>query len=99
MEKKMRFVTDNPKSNIERLLNYAHGKDGEVYIYDEEGNEVRLAEYVSRHCEIGYSADEIIDDPCMDCLECVAGTLNQIAIQAAELRNKLKKYESKDNAD
>ena len=91
----MKFVTDNPKTNVERLLNYAHGKNDEVYIYDEEGDEVRLAEYVSKHCEMGYSADEIMDNPCMDCFECVAGTLNQVAILAAELRAKLARYEER----
>lgn len=40
MEKKIKkVVTDNPKDNIEALLNFAHDKDGDVKLAYADGEE------------------------------------------------------------
>lgn len=76
--------------NVEHLLNFAHAKNGEVYIYNEDGNEERLASYVAALCTSRLSADDILNGDCFECdFACSAGVLNFCAIQAAELREKL----------
>lgn len=76
--------------NVEHLLNFAHAKNGEVYIYNEDGNEERLASYVAALCTSKLSADDILNGDCFECdFACSAGVLNFCAIQAAELREKL----------
>lgn len=76
--------------NLEHLLNFAHAKNGEVYIYNEDGNEERLASYVAALCTSKLSADDILNGDCFECdFACAAGVLNFCAIQAAELREKL----------
>lgn len=76
--------------NVEHLLNFAHAKNGEVYIYNEDGNEDRLASYVAALCTSKLSADDILNGDCFECdFACAAGVLNFCAIQAAELREKL----------
>lgn len=76
--------------NLEHLLNFAHVKNGEVYIYNEDGNEDRLASYVAALCTSKLSADDILNGDCFECdFPCAAGVLNFCAIQAAELREKL----------
>lgn len=80
--------------NVEHLLNYAHDKNGEAYIYNEDGNEERLASYVAALCTSKLSADDILDGDCFECdFPCAAGVLNFCAIQAAELRGKLIRQE------
>lgn len=76
--------------NVEHLLNFAHAKNCEVYIYNEDGNEERLASYVAALCTSKLSADDILNGDCFECdFACSAGVLNFCAIQAAELREKL----------
>lgn len=76
--------------NVEHLLNFAHAKNGEVYIYNEDGNEERLASYVAALCTSKLSADDILNGDCFECdFACAAGVLNFCAIQAAELREKI----------
>ena len=80
--------------NLEHLLNFAHAKNGEVYIYNEDGNEERLASYVAALCTSKLSADDILDGDCVECdFPWAAGVLNLCAIQAAELREKLIRQE------
>ena len=80
--------------NVEHLLNFAHAKNGEVYIYNEDGNEDRLASYVAALCTSKLSADDILNGDCFECdFACAAGVLNFCAIQAAELRKKLIRQE------
>lgn len=80
--------------NLEHLLNFAHAKNGEVYIYNEDGNEDRLASYVAALCTSKLSADDILNGDCFECdFPCSAGVLNFCAIQAAELREKLIRQE------
>lgn len=50
--------------NTEPLLNFAHAKNGEVYIYNEDGNEERLALYIAALCTSKLSADDILYGDC-----------------------------------
>ena len=82
--------------SIGKIMSYANGKDGEVYIYDEKGNDVPLAEYVAKHCaykeDMEVTAEYILSgDLCMGCEMCTAGILNIVAIQAVTLYDLLKK--------
>ena len=62
--------------NTEHLLNFAHAKNGEVYIYNEDGNEDRLASYVAALCTSKLSADDILNGDCFECdFACAAGVL------------------------
>lgn len=86
--------------NMEHLLNYARDKNGEVYIYNEDGNEERLASYVAALCTSKLSADDILNGDCFECdFPCAAGVLNFCAIQAAELREKLIRQEKESLAE
>lgn len=82
-------IHDNPE------LLYARCKDKEVFIYDEQGNEVKLTEYIAKHaqeeCEV--TAEDIMEGCCFECMDCPLGILNTVAIQAAELRHRLTELE------
>lgn len=51
MSEYKRLTTNEPEDNVETMLNYAHSKDKEVFIYDEQGNEVKLTEYIAKHAQ------------------------------------------------
>ena len=93
-----KLVKDDPSSNLETLLNYAYVKDGEVYLrYANGKTDVNLAEYIchlaaEKGCGHHTKEDVLNGDVCMAC-DCEVAILNTVAIQAAELRNWLKKYE------
>ena len=97
MSEYKRLTTNEPQSNVETMLNYAHSKDKEVFIYDEQGNEVKLTEYIAKHaqeeCEV--TAEDVMEGCCFECMDCPLGILNTIAIQAAELRHRLSELEDK----
>lgn len=93
-----KVVTDNPKDNIEALLNYAHDKGGRVVLsYANGEKEKDLSKYISElansvGCE--FTPGEVMDGECLqDCPSCHVQALNICAIQAAELRQRLKRYE------
>lgn len=92
-----RLTTNEPEDNVETMLNYARCKDKEVFIYDEQGNEVKLTEYIAKHaqeeCEV--TAEDIMEGCCFECMDCPLGILNTVAIQAAELRHRLSELEDK----
>ena len=92
-----RLTTNEPEDNVETMLNYARCKDKEVFIYDEQGNEVKLTEYIAKHaqeeCEV--TAEDVMEGCCFECMDCPLGILNTIAIQAAELRHRLSELEDK----
>lgn len=97
MSEYKRLTTNEPQSNVETMLNYARCKDKEVFIYDEQGNEVKLTEYIAKHaqeeCEV--TAEDIMEGCCFECMNCPLGVLNTLAIQAAELRHRLSELEDK----
>ena len=91
-----RLTTDNPKTNTEAILNYAYAKGGRVRLAYADGEEnIDLCEYVAhlsaKHgCEL--TPESIMEGSCMEC-DCEIGVLYVVAIQAAELRARLAKYE------
>lgn len=93
-----RLTTDKPSNNTETMLNYAYAKDGYVYLSYADGEEdIRLTEYCSRlaqrkGCEFGTEENILNGDTCREC-DCEVAIINVLAIQAAELRERLKKYE------
>lgn len=98
-----RLTTDNPNSNLSALLNYAYAKDGEVYLrYADDEENVSLAEYVSKIANeegcTGIEKNDVLNGYECNIFEpfscnCKVGILNAVAIQAAELRSRLKHYE------
>ena len=92
------LVTDNPTSNFAALLNFAYAKDGEVHLrYVNGEHDVNLAEYICHlAAEKGcghHTKEEVLNgDVCFAC-DCEVAILNTVAVQAAELRERLRKYE------
>ena len=76
------------------MLNLAYAKSGEVYLrYGVD--DINLCDYVSelaknKGCD--YTAKEIMEGACLEC-ECEVNLLYCLAVQAAELRGRLKYYE------
>lgn len=93
-----RLTTDKPSNNTETMLNYAYAKDGYVHLSYADGEEdIRLTEYLCRvaheiGCEFATEENILNGDTCLEC-DCKVSILNVLAIQAAELRERLKKYE------
>lgn len=93
-----RLTTDMPRGNVACMLNNIYAKDGRVIINFTEDNrkDVDLCEYIAEKCKCGYSAKDIIELGCGDCQLCPYGTMYAACIQAAELRERLKQYEDKE---
>lgn len=95
-----RLTTDKPQNNKDFLLNFAFVKDGEVYLrgMGDDGEEIRLCDYIAiratseKGCE--RTPQDILDGACNEC-HCELAALNIVAIQAAELRNRLAELEDK----
>lgn len=89
-----RLTTSNPDSNASQLLNYAYAEDGRVKLaYAGMKHNANLCEYISSEAgDAGLSCapspDDVMEGGCMEC-DCVFGVLNNVAIQAAELRARL----------
>ena len=89
-----RLTNDNPTSNTETMLNLAYAKDGNVYLrYGVD--DINLCDYVSdlatnKGCN--YTSNEIMEGACLEC-DCCVNLLYCLAVQAAELRERLKHYE------
>lgn len=97
-----RLTVDTPRNNLETVMNYAYAKDGFVYLTHAGGEfNIPLHEYLSGQakamgCEI--PAKEILEcGLCLEC-DCPVAVLNAVAIQAAELRARLKQYEDLEEA-
>lgn len=98
---KKRLTTDNPQNNIERMLNYAYAKDYCVFLrYGDGKRDIDLCDYISRkakehNCDYVQTADDVMDGTCMEMgCDCVLSVIYTVAIQAAELRERLKEYEN-----
>ena len=107
-----KLVTDDPQNNMEVMFNLAFVKDKEVWIRDSgpDGKDCTLVKFTEEICrknpecnfedcfpsELTDLAD--IGDIFMDCSMsgCPIGTAYFIAVQAAELRERLRMYEDKD---
>ena len=91
-----RLTTDKPYNNLTSMLNFAYAKDGDVYLRYADGEEdKRLVDYIAKiakekGCE--HTADDILDDGCVEC-DCEVAVLHAVAIQAAELRARLAELE------
>lgn len=95
-----RLTKDDTATNVEAMLNFAYAADREVKLAYADGEEnITLAEYLShlakkKGCDC--SLDDILNgDACgCDCgCDCYVNVLNTVAIQAAELRARLKAIE------
>lgn len=93
-------MTDEQKEILEkhenRILNFAHAKDGRVYIYGDDGEEVDLNEFLAKHCPMGCDVELFREQGCSECASCPLAALNMAAIQAAELQEQVKRLKEKD---
>lgn len=91
-----RLTTDNPETNLQALLNYAYAKDKAVHLALGNGEDnIPLDEYIAHEaCQRGCqtTTTEVMEGGCMEC-DCPIAILNAVAIQAAELRGRLKLIE------
>ena len=93
-----RLTTDNPAGNLSALMNYAYASENRVKLsYAGCTHGADLCEYIaSEAAEFGLSCaplpEDVMDGACLEC-DCVFGVLNNVAIQAAELRARLKAIE------
>lgn len=91
-----RLTTDEPKNNTETMLNYSYGKDNQAVLRYADGKEdVDLCEYISKcanekGCKV--EPEDLMEGACMEC-DCELAILYTVAVQAAELRGRLKMYE------
>lgn len=107
-----RLVTDDPQTNTEVMFNLAYVKDKEVWIRGggDDGEDCTLIDFTNRMCErhdcLSYMIQNEIEkddidntgDRLLECSMsgCSVGTAYFIAIQAAELRERLRMYEEKE---
>ena len=107
-----RLVTDNPQTNTEAMFNLAYVKDKEVRIRGggDDGEDCTLIDFTNRMCashdclfditpnEIEEEDIDNTGDRLLECSMsgCPIGTAYFIAIQAAELRERVREYEEKD---
>lgn len=107
-----RLVTDNPQDNILILMNLAYVKDKEVWIRGggEDGEDCNLNDMVNIICKscrtckfyddmpTDLETTDQISEGIMECsmCGCPIGTMYFVAVQAAELRERLRMYEAKD---
>ncbi len=89
-----RLTKNNPKGNIDRLMNYAYAKDNKVTLAYAGGKyDVDLCEYVSKLAKAkgyDYAPEFIMEDSLIDDYDEDFAILYYLAVQAAELREHLK---------
>lgn len=73
------------------FFNFVHSKDGEIYIYDGDGKEIALAEYMQQHCVLNKEMDITVDDMlsgelCMGCASCPCYPLLLACMQSRSLQ-------------
>lgn len=94
-----RLTMDNPKGDYDRLMNYAYAKENRAHLSYAGGKyDVDLCEYVSDLAKAkGYdfSPEFIMEDGLLDNFDDDFAILYYCAVQAAELRERLKLYEDK----
>lgn len=107
-----KLVTDDPQTNTEVMFNLAYVKDKEVWIRGggDDGEDCTLIDFTNRMClrhdclfymiqnEIEEDDIDNTGDRLLKCSMsgCSVGTAYFIAIQAAELRERLRMYEEKE---
>lgn len=95
---KGRLTTDNPLGNFDALMNFAYAKGGQVLLrYANNQENMDLCDYIAFHTKgtCNLSAQEVLDGACFECddFSCSLGRVYISAIQAAELRERLKMFE------
>lgn len=94
-----RLTTDNPQGNFEKLMNFAYAKHNRVHLsYADGKDDIDLCEYVSKLAKakgFDFSPDFIMEDGLFDNYDDDFAVLYYLAVQAAELRSRLKLYEDK----
>lgn len=103
-QRMQRLTYDEPEGIYEFMHNTAFVKDREVYLrgYGENGDDINLCAYCAGECKKKCDVD-LAEVPSsefgeyMDCL-CPVSALFFIAAGAAEMREKLKKYEDADES-
>lgn len=99
-----RLTTDNPRTNLEHMLNYAYAKDGRVVLrFGAERPNMDLCEYLAmvsgNQCGVQLDPDDFMEGACLECDNgCPLGILYVVATQAAELRARLKEIEDREEA-
>lgn len=101
--KKLKRLTianpQNAKSNTEQLMNFAYAKDNKVFIPQPYKDDIDLCEYISKLTKVkgcNLPPEEIMEGACLECdRDCEIGILYYCAVQAAELRERLKMFEDK----
>lgn len=92
-----RLTADKPVGNTERMLNFAYCDNGRVKLLYAEGKDnIDLCEYVASASIIMgcyLTDDDVMAGSCEEGCDCILSTLYTIAVQAAELRERLKQYE------
>lgn len=87
------------KTNTEQLTNFAYAKDNRVFIPQPYKDDIDLCEYVSKLTKVkgcNLPTEEIMEGACLECdRDCEIGILYYCAVQAAELRERLKMFEDK----
>ena len=87
------------KTNTEQLMNFAYAKDNRVFIPQPYKDDIDLCEYVSKLTKVKgctFPPEEIMEGACLECdRDCEIGILYYCAVQAAELRERLKMFEDK----
>ena len=110
-----KIVTDTPQDNMEVMMNLAFVKDKEVWIRGggDDGEDCTLIDFTNRMCashdclfditpnEIDEEDIDNTGDRLLECSMsgCPIGTAYFIAIQAAELRERLRKFENDSELD
>lgn len=94
-----RLTTDNPQGDFEKLMNFAYTKYNRVHLsYADGKDDIDLCEYVSKLAKakgFDFSPEFIMEDGLFDNYDDDFAVLYYLAVQAAELRSRLKLYEDK----
>ena len=95
---KGRLTTDKPLGNFDALMNHAFVKDRKVLLrYANNQENMDLCDYIAFHAksDCGINAEEVLNGACIECddFACSLGRAYLSAVQAAELRERLKMYE------
>ena len=93
-----RLTEDQPSTNFLTLMNFALcGDDGATFLRYAEEPMVRLTDYMLKQCQKhGCDCNKInaeAEDGFMGCSDCHLAILYYCAVQGAELRDKLARYE------
>lgn len=94
-----RITTDTPKGIVETIFNFAYEKGKKVFLtYADGKSDVDVCEYVSKLAKakgFDFSPEDIMEEGLFEYYEEDFVVLYYLAVQAAELRSRLKMFEDK----